>query len=497
MYVSDVLRSRLVDLILTALTTIIAVSSVHLSSVPALVTEGPAPRVIYKAGQSVVLRCLASGQPEPRYEWFHNGTLISPDSMPRHTVRTTPDGASVLMIRTVSGQSYDRYQCKARNEAGTGFSNETVLQEALLQTIAKRRHQYHVTKHNVYEGRQVVLPCNHTHSIPRATVTWYTVGCARGCSDRRRVKLNERITIDDNGGLVFSYVLMEDARDDRIYKCNVFNPVLLTSSGGSYAKIVVLERVYQDTDLSSVPSLIFATPGNMIVTVGNDVILRCCFSGWPLPTISWTKGGVNVKPPSGSSQHEFHIRHVQYTDSGYYECRGQNYVGNSGRIRIRLRVQSKPEGVLRPTSQDIVPGDKAVFKCSGKGKPSPETKWFLNDMQLTETNDSVRWKMTKGRKTLTLYNLKPLTTMTIHCMLENTHGYVILPATLRVTAQRKSVETTTTPTTSTSSSEMKIDDNYEVTSAPSVERSTYFYKSTTLAGQISRSVNHKDRKSVV
>lgn len=70
---------------------------------------------------------------------------------------------------------------------------------SVLQTIGKRRHQHYVTNHNVYEGRQVVLPCNHMHSIPRATVTWYTVGCARGCNDRHRVKLNERIAIDDNG----------------------------------------------------------------------------------------------------------------------------------------------------------------------------------------------------------------------------------------------------------------------------------------------------------
>ena len=42
---------------------------------------------------------------------------------------------------------------------------------------------------------------------------------------------------------MFSHVLMEDGQDGRIYKCNVFNPVLLRSSGGSYAKIVV-KRTY-------------------------------------------------------------------------------------------------------------------------------------------------------------------------------------------------------------------------------------------------------------
>ena len=65
-----------------------------------------------------------------RFEWFRNDSLIRPSSVPGHDVRRTPDGASELVIVTVSGQSYNRYQCKARNEAGTGFSNETVLQEA-------------------------------------------------------------------------------------------------------------------------------------------------------------------------------------------------------------------------------------------------------------------------------------------------------------------------------------------------------------------------------
>ena len=70
---------------------------------------------------------------------------------------------------------------------------------SVLQATAKTGHQRRVTNYTVNEGRQWVLPCDHTRSVPRATVTWYTVGCARGCNDKRVVALNERITIDDNG----------------------------------------------------------------------------------------------------------------------------------------------------------------------------------------------------------------------------------------------------------------------------------------------------------
>ena len=41
-------------------------SSLISASIPPLVTQGPPPRTDYKAGQTVVLRCVASGQPEPR-----------------------------------------------------------------------------------------------------------------------------------------------------------------------------------------------------------------------------------------------------------------------------------------------------------------------------------------------------------------------------------------------------------------------------------------------
>ena len=53
-----------------------------------------------------------------------------------------------------------------------------------------------------------------------------------------------------------------------------------------------------------------------------------------------------------------------------------------------LYTSATPEVVFRPTSQDINPGDQAVFNCSGSGEPMPVTEWFLNDMRLNGEFDA-------------------------------------------------------------------------------------------------------------
>ena len=53
------------------------------------------------------------------------------------------------------------------------------------------------------------------------------------------VELNERVAIDPDGNLYFSYLIPEDHHDGLIYKCNNFNSFLNRTKSGSYTYVNV------------------------------------------------------------------------------------------------------------------------------------------------------------------------------------------------------------------------------------------------------------------
>lgn len=79
----------------------------------------------------------------------------------------------------------------------------------------------------------------------------------------------------------------------------------------------------------SVPPSNTVTPVRMAdIEVGNDLTLTCYASGYPKPTIIWTKDSVSVKEFNASG-HFLHLVNAHRKDAGTYRCTASNGYGNN------------------------------------------------------------------------------------------------------------------------------------------------------------------------
>lgn len=62
---------------------------------------------------------------------------------------------------------------------------------------------------------------------------------------------------------------------------------------------------------------------------GKNVRLRCEFEGMPLPRVVWLKNGQLLEPSERIQMNEWElvIGSGDMSDSGFYQCRGENIMG--------------------------------------------------------------------------------------------------------------------------------------------------------------------------
>jgi len=61
--------------------------NVELLPVPPTIHEQPMPHVIFREGAVITLSCIATGHPEPQYEWFKENFKLPGEETSTLTVR--------------------------------------------------------------------------------------------------------------------------------------------------------------------------------------------------------------------------------------------------------------------------------------------------------------------------------------------------------------------------------------------------------------------------
>ncbi|XP_051929217.1 hemicentin-1 isoform X2 [Hippocampus zosterae] len=298
------------------------------------------PEVVVVESNQAQLACLVKGVPQPTLSWEKDGVPLGVGTG-EYTI--LPSGE--LVIDAAQPGDAGSYTCVATNELGHDS-----------RTVSLSVHTYPVFTEllgdiSLNKGERLLLDCG-VSGIPPPRITW---------------AFNNNIIpvhydhMSGHSELVIERVRKEDAGT---YTCVAENPV---GSIKSLGLVNVKEPPIIDGDLHS----------SRIEPLGGNAILNCDVRGEPLPTIQWSKNGINVHINNRVRQLDngsLAIFGTVVEDAGNYICVATNDAGVVERS-VTLTLQRAPTIIVEPVTTVVDVGTTLVLNCQAEGEPTPIIEW--------------------------------------------------------------------------------------------------------------------------
>ncbi|KAL1022832.1 hypothetical protein UPYG_G00032950 [Umbra pygmaea] len=363
--------------------------------IPPTIHGGEAELSVVENSQAQ-LTCMAEGVPQPTMSWEKDGTPVS-NMAGEYTI--LPSGE--LIIDSAQPDDAGSYTCVATNAVGQdsraiSFSVHThPAFTELLGDVALNK------------GERLVLSCGVT-GIPTPKITW---------SFNNNIKHAHYDYLNGHSEMVIERVNKDDSGT---YTCVAENSVGTIKSLGL---VYVKEPPIIDGDFYS----------NRIEPLGGNAILSCGVRGDPLPTIQWSKKGVNIEISNRIRQLDNSSLAIYGTvneDAGNYLCVATNDAGVVERS-VTLTLQSSPVITVEPAETVVDAGTTVLLNCHAEGEPTPIIEWSRqghtllgNERFTTLSNGSLR-----------LISAQKEDTAEYECVARNLMGSVLVRVTLTVRVQ--------------------------------------------------------------
>ncbi|XP_063636176.1 roundabout homolog 2-like [Cydia splendana] len=353
-------------------------------------------------GETVILECSPPrGSPEPTIYWKKNGQALHFDGDSRmHLV----DGGS-LVIQDARQTDAGRYQCIARNPAGT--------RESTVATLRIHIKPYLITGPEdvvAQTGGSVTFQCR-VGGDPLPDVLW------RRTAGGGNMPLG-RVKVLDDRSLRLDNVILEDEGE---YSCEAENSVGAVSATGYLT-------VYD-------PPTISLKPNSITVESSAAATFTCAASGRPEPTMFWSLEGNRTIILPGTSKGKYHatpvidgvttltVNETTKNNSGItIVCSAVNFAGSSF-VRGKLTVTSdddRPPPIITngPSNQTLPIKSMAVFPCTAVGTPEPIIAWYFGGEALIQNQR----RNVSNDGTLILRDLDKSDSGTYTCVASSHHG---------------------------------------------------------------------------
>ncbi|GFO17116.1 neural cell adhesion molecule l1 [Plakobranchus ocellatus] len=397
---------------------------------PKIIEQGPKD-IFYKEGESVKITCKASGVPTPKYYWTRADKDFAPEGNEDRVVKLLDEGT--IIINRPEDKDEGFYQCFARNSFGIAATIKFNLRQAKLK-------EFPISNPRTYTpqlGTPLTLKCPSTESVPDGDIYW-AVG-------HRPVLWDARVSVDYDDSLHFTYIDASDYQDGQCFHCVATNTFMRKSVKGPQHCIQPVGKT-----LTMAPMRL-AWPDSQydsLGMLGESVKLKCIFSGYPTPTVIWSKKGsasFNERVKTGNSGgQELIINDLKYEDSGTYVCSAFKVQSDRREeMSIVLNVESAPKWVIKPQDVTMGEGGTAQFECDGEGVPAVKIHWFINGKELEEVLksdkrlDKDRFQSSKNR--IVLQNIRLTDTMVVQCNVTNNNGFLWGEAFLNVLEEKPSI----------------------------------------------------------
>ncbi|XP_064216097.1 Down syndrome cell adhesion molecule isoform X34 [Tribolium castaneum] len=304
-------------------------------------------------GNSVFLKCIASGNPTPEITWELYGRRLSNSERNQigQYVTVNGDVVSHLNITAIHTNDGGLYRCVASSKVGSADHSARINVYGLPFVRS-------MEKQAIVAGGTLIVHCPFA-GHPVDSVVWER--------DGRQLPINRKQKVFINGTLIIENV--ERASDQATYDCVAKNSQGYSARGSLEVQVMVLPYI-----------LPFDFDGE--ANTGDSTQLTCYVSKGDTPVnITWTLNGREIDLDLGitttligSRTNLLTINAVQPSHSGIYTCTACNK-GGSAVHSAELFINVPPRWILEPTDKAFAQGSDAAVECKADGFPRPVVTW--------------------------------------------------------------------------------------------------------------------------
>ncbi|XP_050305227.1 cell adhesion molecule Dscam2 isoform X47 [Anthonomus grandis grandis] len=305
-------------------------------------------------GNSVFLKCIASGNPTPEITWELYGRRLSNSERYQigQYVTVNGDVVSHLNVTGIHTNDGGLYRCSASSKVGSADHSARINVYGLPFVRS-------MEKQAIVAGGTLIVHCPFA-GHPVDTVVWER--------DGRLLPINRKQKVFPNGTLIIENV--ERASDQATYVCVAKNSQGYSARGSLEVQVMVLPKIHPFT-FGSEPS-----------SAGETISLQCTISTGDLPVIfSWMYNGkpinqdYNINIASfGKKVSVLNIDNITAGHAGNYTCLAANNAGVAS-FASELVVKVPPRWILEPTDKAFAQGSDAAVECKADGFPKPVVTW--------------------------------------------------------------------------------------------------------------------------
>ncbi|XP_068899408.1 cell adhesion molecule Dscam1 isoform X5 [Tenebrio molitor] len=305
-------------------------------------------------GNSVFMKCIASGNPTPEITWELYGRRLSNSERNQigQYVTVNGDVVSHLNITAIHTNDGGLYRCVASSKVGSADHSARINVYGLPFVRS-------MEKQAIVAGGTLIVHCPFA-GHPVETVVWER--------DGRLLPINRKQKVFPNGTLIIENV--ERASDQATYDCVAKNSQGYSARGSLEVQVMVPPQIHP-FDF-----------GDEAVNSGELVIATCAVSKGDFPiAIRWTLknhpldqfDGITIVS-TNKRVSQLTIESVQAHHTGEYRCIAENKAGIAD-FSTYLNVNVPPRWILEPTDKAFAQGSDAAVECKADGFPKPVVTW--------------------------------------------------------------------------------------------------------------------------
>ncbi|XP_068899410.1 cell adhesion molecule Dscam1 isoform X7 [Tenebrio molitor] len=305
-------------------------------------------------GNSVFMKCIASGNPTPEITWELYGRRLSNSERNQigQYVTVNGDVVSHLNITAIHTNDGGLYRCVASSKVGSADHSARINVYGLPFVRS-------MEKQAIVAGGTLIVHCPFA-GHPVETVVWER--------DGRLLPINRKQKVFPNGTLIIENV--ERASDQATYDCVAKNSQGYSARGSLEVQVMVA------------PQILPFDFGEDPINTGDSTSLTCSINKGDLPiNITWFHNNVTIKSDEAVSVIRVNkkistlsIESVQAEHIGEYTCLAKNRAGATTYSTF-LHVNVPPRWILEPTDKAFAQGSDAAVECKADGFPKPVVTW--------------------------------------------------------------------------------------------------------------------------